>query len=357
MQPIIRGKYLPRTKLFYSTLVLLCVLFGLKSQSAADTTLPLPTTDLSQSRYAIIVGINKYRNYPHLNHSVDDAELLAEKFNNLGYTVKLLRDYEADPDIIFDILFQIAELLDATDGQKDGTIVFAFSGHGFQQDGENFLATGKSDPSDLRRSSLAVNELKRVLLKSGIARKLMFIDACRNMPTRSFSTDNNTFLPDTTNEGLGIIYSTAPGELSFEDSELGHGVFSYYLGKALAGVTRSTNEAITLDKVFKYLQTNVSNHVFLRFDKKQYPYIAGERGGDISIGNTSWAAISDTTDAETDATRAGLTTSDTPAPRSFGWKKALTILGTLAIGAVIINQNSSSDNEPDTGISLVIPTP
>ncbi|MEM7258174.1 MAG: caspase family protein, partial [Pseudomonadota bacterium] len=172
----------------------LCIVAAAVTGAAADDLSDsTPSIDTSQTKYAVIIGIDKYRHYPHLNHSVADANLLAQRFEDLGYIVKVLRDYEADVDIIFDNLYRIGNLLDASAGRDAGTVVFAFSGHGFQQDGENFLATAKSDPADLRRTSLPVAELKRVLMKSDIARKLVFIDACRNMPTRAFPIENNTF--------------------------------------------------------------------------------------------------------------------------------------------------------------------
>lgn len=352
----------PKRVKFATAALLLCAISFFCSLSLAESehlAFDAAAAD-KHKKYAILVGINQYRHYPHLNHSVADAELLSDRFENLGYTVKVLRDYEADPDIILDNLYRIGNLLEAANTLNEGTIVFAFSGHGFQQDGENFLALSKSDPTDLRRTSLPVDKVKNALSRSGIARKLMFVDACRNMPTRAFPLDTTSFLPDTTDEGLGIIYSTAPGELSFEDVKLGHGVFSYYLANALRGAGTNPNGIISLNSVFRYLQPNVSGHVFNAFDKEQFPYVAGERGGDISIGKLSdITTTDDTADQQTVAsqTPSGELKSAT-SPSSFGWKKALAIVATIAVGAALLNDSSSEDNNGSTSdVTLVIPTP
>ncbi len=316
------------------------------------------------TKYAIVIGVNKYRNYPDLNYSVNDATLLVGSFKRLGYNVRLLQNYDADPDHILDTIYRIGNLLDNGAGRESGTLVVTFSGHGFEQDGMNFIATGKTDPASLRNTSLPLSKLKQVLAKSDIARTMMFIDACRNSPTRSIPGTNDPFVLDSTNEGLGIIYSTAAGELSWEDNKIGHGIFSYYLADALAGAASDNNKQLTFNNVFSHLRSRVANHVFERFEEEQFPYIAGERGGDIIIGQVPPI---DTTlplppnQMASDQTTTTTVTTDSatisPGADQSVWKKTLLTVGAIALGAILLSSSSSNDNTSTDNVTLVIPTP
>ncbi|MEM7256696.1 MAG: hypothetical protein AAF404_04835, partial [Pseudomonadota bacterium] len=91
----------------------------------------------------------------------------------------------------------------------------------------------------------------------------------------------------------------------------------------------------------------------------QYPYIAGERGGDISIGKPDPDRQVDAKTGNRVATETTAlpTLAQQPAIASSGWKKAVAIIGALAIGAVMMSQSSSSNDQPDAGVRLIIPTP
>jgi uncharacterized caspase-like protein len=82
------------------------------------------------------------------------VELLEAELTKQGYKVVALKDSEATRGSVEQSLRDGAELVD----RGRGTILFFFSGHGFADKGENYLATFEASSGDLAGSGLAVKE-------------------------------------------------------------------------------------------------------------------------------------------------------------------------------------------------------
>ena len=356
---------------------------------AASTADPMLSFQSKQSRvdkqgerYAVVIGVNQYRRFAPLDYAVTDAKRLAHQFDAQGYTVKLLENYEADPQHILDTLRSIGKLMDAGTGRHNGTLVLTYSGHGFRQDGQNYLAMGHADPGNLQRTALSIKRIKKVLSQSGIARRMLFIDACRNDPGKSIPGPQHNFLLDEDADGVAILYSTGAGRLSWEDSDLAQGVFSYYLSEGLAGAAVNNQKLITFDGLYRYVRRQVSDHVFTKYDRRQIPYIAGERSGDFVLARVNPEAIPLVSIPEkikplnlelprVPSAKKNNGVPDSPvndnlpdkpivatSARYKGWKKAATIFGAIMIGAVVAKAASSSNTSTsETSVTLVVPTP
>ena len=300
----------------------------------SNATDPLPASATS-NRYAIIVGVNNYRLYPDLDYSVADANLLAKTLERKGYQVQLLNNYDADPDSVLDALRMTGQLM--RQRGTDGTLIFAFSGHGFQQDGTNYLAMGHADGTQLSLTALSMKRVKQVLKKHVPGKRVLFIDACRNDPTKSGREKQLNFIADTDAEGLAILYGTAAGAWAWEDPEIKHGVFSYHLAKALDTESIAVNDEITFTRLATYVSNAVSAHVYRRFNEVQTPYSAGERTGTFVIAKASLGKRS------------------TPS-----WRALMILAGTVAITAIVSGSSSSGGGDggnEDEAVTLVVPTP
>ncbi len=232
--------------------------------------------------YAVIVGIDRYDKINPLSYAVDDAKRLGKFFSDQGYEVQLLTNNDADLERVIDRLSVVADAA-ANPGSKRGNIVFAFSGHGFSEAGENYLAIPSTDPNDLTGTALSVNIIKSLLESAKVRQRVMFIDACRNDPSKSISDTKQTFHADNDADGMAILYSTGGGRVSYEDSELEQGVFSHFLLKGLQGDAVTKEGLITFDSLHEQVVDEVKRHVLKRFSKSQKPYISGERSGDFVV--------------------------------------------------------------------------
>jgi uncharacterized caspase-like protein len=116
--------------------------------------------------------------------------------------------------------------------------VFAFSGHGGQVGRGQYLATYESSAEDLDKTGASVEELRKLLEDSGAPRKMMFLDACRNVTTpggKDAAAPIEPMVELSSSKGLRLLISTGPLTRSYEYDDLKHGLFTYYLIEGLKG--------------------------------------------------------------------------------------------------------------------------
>lgn len=179
---------------------------------------------VKETKIAIVVGVDEYDHVDNLNYAEADAIALAEVFKAQGYRVKLLLGDKTTGERILDGIRKFAILLDGEKDSPQGSLVFTFSGHGFNNEKENFLAIPGTRLDDLEGTALSMSAITDTLKALHVRQRVLFIDACRNNPissNRSVSDQNGTFVnDDSEEEGLAVMYSTAEGSLSWEDPSL-----------------------------------------------------------------------------------------------------------------------------------------
>ena len=131
---------------------------------------------------------------------------------------------------------------------------------------------------------MSLSEVQKLLLQTGAKRRMAFIDACRNDPeAKSVSSVPRSFADLRESEGLRVLYSTAPGEVSYEDDTLHHGVFSYFLIEGLRGKAANDKDGlITFDDLCNYVTREMKKYGIAR-GRIQKPYQLGESHGDFLL--------------------------------------------------------------------------
>jgi uncharacterized caspase-like protein len=248
-------------------------------------------TFLKEAKLALVIGINHYAegsDLPDLHWARQDAEDLKKVLSDQGYVAEVLIDRDAIKTTIR------RKLRDMVGKVKpgEGTILFAFSGHGAQapdkkdeqgrlvDEGKQYLMTAESAVDTMDETGLYIKEVERILQNSGAARKIMFIDACRDMTPQGSKgpLEEPTLGRIDSTEGIAILNSTAPKTRSFEDDTLHHGIFTYFLLDALGGKAAGPDGLITFNRVAAWVTSHVE-------DKRpqQKPYVGGEHSGDFPI--------------------------------------------------------------------------
>lgn len=266
---------------------ILTVLFAaaLHSQTAAARSLrPVAAADreaFDRSRkIALLVGVGTYPVYSgigRLSYTAADVQNLGEQLKSQGYTVIPLVDGEATRESVRGALRNIRKVLD----QKEATLIFYFSGHGWAPSGRNMLATFDAGSSDLAGSGLALDEVLTMMAETGARRRIAWIDACRNEPGKSAGT-NRSFAAMDRAEGTRVLFSTRAGELSFESSELQQGVFTHFLIRALRGEAARPDGIITFRDVADFVSEGLQEWG-LKKGGLQIPYESGEASGDFLL--------------------------------------------------------------------------
>lgn len=221
----------------------------------------LALADMGQPRiYALLIGINDYRPYPEtpalpsLSYAEGDARKMARALRaaNPGWaeSSRLLLAEAASKTAIEAELRDLARRVDPED-----TLMFYYSGHG--------RPTSRGQASVMPYDAKLTDEetwltLERIqdLIQRGLrgqGRYLMIVDACysgQSLPgTRSFAVPGAKALPRVVlprPSGAGALLAASSNtQLSWEDPELGGGVFTAYLLEAIAGKADANGDGYT----------------------------------------------------------------------------------------------------------------
>jgi TPR repeat protein len=265
---------------------LLCLVFGLGAAAqtgnkGVKVSLRDAARFQTEKKLALIVGINDYQEesgLSKLKYAVSDAEELATALQSYGYLTDVLTDGRA---MKVTIRRHLDDLLRRVQPDS-GTVLFAFSGHGGQVGSVSYLATYDAGADSLDKDGIAVDEIKNLLAESKAARRMMFLDACRNVTTpggKDSAAPIAPFVKLADAKGLRMLISTGPKTRSFESDKLRHGVFTYYLLAGLKGGAAGPDGLITFNLLADYVTDKVRES-----KPGQVPYTDGQSTGDFYLG-------------------------------------------------------------------------
>jgi hypothetical protein len=220
--------------------------------------------------YAVIIGIGKYKDnkIPPLKYATADAQSIYDILTDPNYGtvprdhVKLLLDEQATER---NIESAIGKWLKRKSSKKDTVTIF-FAGHGAPEDNETYWVTHDAEIDDLYSTALNNNTIVRMLDRVRAKKMVVFLDSCYSAATVN-RTDKTRALSRVKipydkfkGEGRAIITSSTGEEQSLELDKFGHGVFSYYLVKALKGEADKNKDGyIELDEVWTYVRERVTD--------------------------------------------------------------------------------------------------
>jgi len=197
---------------------------------------------------ALVIGNNNYSKNAKLENAINDAKAMASVFEKLGYDVIFKEDITSNN--CSELLSQFEEKINNYDAS-----IFYFAGHGFQFDGENYMASIECpienlDKYNCARSSIRLVEITDIIKKATTKVNIIIIDACRKSLGRGVS---NSFSQFDAPEGTIIAFSTSPGEGAKDEGMDGH---SIYTGALLKYIGR---ELLSVEELFKKVRKTVYN--------------------------------------------------------------------------------------------------
>lgn len=236
-----------------------------------------------QPKVSVLVGVGNYpasSGLTPLRYAAQDAAALTRVLEGQGYNVVTLKDAEASRAGILRTIRNVKDVLD----NEQGTVVFFFSGHGFSVGGVNYIAPVDAEYVSLSRTGISLADIDRQLKDTGAARRVLWIDACRNSPTKD-AAGARTFDAFRAAAGTRILFSTKLGKTSYENDDLRSGVFTHFLLEGLKGAASGTDGLITFHDLTEYVTASVRDYSFKRGDV-QVPYDGGEAAGDFLLGRS-----------------------------------------------------------------------
>jgi uncharacterized caspase-like protein len=231
--------------------------------------------------WAIVVGINHYSNLQPLKYAERDAESVRDFFDELGFErvfffAEKAPAISADSGASFSAEPTFGELSNFLDrrfeqaflGPRDN-LWFFFAGHGRREQAQDYLMLRDSNPRNLERSALKLQELAAQLRRSNAGNVILLLDACRD--DGAGSRDGVGI--GTKQQGVITFYSCAPSQLSYEIDELQAGAFTAALLQGLK-LRGEDGNCATVERLASYLKTRVPALVERYKGMQQDPLLA-----------------------------------------------------------------------------------
>jgi hypothetical protein len=251
-------------------------LAALKSLSTTDRPCLAGRTELlddlpaEENRFALVIGVEDYldERAGKFNYAASDARAVADTLQQrAGFRkdriVLLASGEPAERQPLRSVILrQLANLPDRVSG--DGLLLIYFAGHVVERGGKSYLL-----PSDaltgndalLAETAVSVERVKESIRASGAGQVMLFFDAFRKEPLgESLVRGTHGLTFDTRNQeaaAFAMLLATGVGQRSYESQTKKQGYFTAALIEALKGRAAGGGREVTLDRLVKYLETNV----------------------------------------------------------------------------------------------------
>jgi len=205
--------------------------------------------DNKEKAFAIIIAIEEYRfsdkktGISSVKYARNDAtkfkKLLKDDFGLAEDDILLWIDKDATKSALENELkYHIRQLT------KEHRFYFYYAGHGFYQNGHNKLTCWDSHPENLNGTTVSLKEILLDPLEASEGEQnLIFLDTCstyltESMIARDLVSNFNQHELDSflrTDNYNAIFMSCSPGEKSYPNDILKHGIWTWHLIEALKG--------------------------------------------------------------------------------------------------------------------------
>jgi WD40 repeat protein len=244
--------------------------------------------------YVLSVGINQYKNPKlMLNYARPDAESFNQIMNRKGALFKNtevieLYDANATKENILKKLDELSEKI-----QQEDVFIFYYAGHGSMVDNRFFFIPSESarlyDLSSLQKEAIEASTLQDKLKNIKALKQLIVMDACQSggsvelLATRG-AVEEKAIAQLSRSAGIHVMASAGSEQFATEFAELGHGLFTYLLIKALQGDADGAPKdgKVTIYELKSYLDDQVPEMTQKLKGKPQYPYTFS-RGQDFPV--------------------------------------------------------------------------
>ena len=246
------------------------------------------------NEWAVLVGINKYVDpvIADLSFCVNDIDefykVLVDpergKYNENN--VKILSDLHDEKPTRNNILSKLTAM--CRSASPEDSILFYFSGHGYEEKEEPYLLCSDSYANPLRETAIPTNLIRKMMEDSLARVKIVILDGChsgsiKGIKDAGIMTKNlfEIFIPPP--EGFVVLTSCKLGEWSYEFPEMSHGLFSYFLLEGLqGGADKDGDRIITITEAHGYTSENVKRWAFQK-GLEQNPTLEARISGDIPL--------------------------------------------------------------------------
>ena len=244
--------------------------------------LPSVTAKPNKNAYAIVIGVEKYRQkLPKADFADNDARIMAEYLTKvMGYPeeniVTLINDRALKSD-----MEKYFEKWLSNNVEKEGTVFVYYSGHGAPNPntGDAYLVPYDGDPSFIDQTGYSLKRLYKNLNKLPAREIIVVLDSCfsgaggRSVLAKGarplvMNMDKQVFHSDR----IAILSASSGSQISSTHDKEGHGLFTYFL---LKGIKEGNAQLGTL---YNYLKPQVERIARKTYNNEQTPGLIAPKG-------------------------------------------------------------------------------
>lgn len=196
------------------------------------------------NKWAVLVGVNRYedeQNYGMLQVCVQDTLAIRDRLQSGGFSperIRMLVDDFTDAPRRNNILSALKATADAT--EPDDLLLFYYSGHGDESEGESYLVSLDGHRTILEDTAVSILRIKEIMEAAPARAKVIIVDACHsgaNTGSKGAKPMPPGFIQRVFEqaEGFAILASCKQGQLSYEWRAQERSVFTHYFLEALSG--------------------------------------------------------------------------------------------------------------------------
>lgn len=242
----------------------------------SDVDSMIPTRNLSRNdTYALIIGNQNYRFASDVPYAIHDARVFGNYCKyTLGIPAGNIHIVEnATKQMILEE--ELEDWIKNINNREDKKLIVYYAGHGVPVKKKAYLL-----PTDVRgtnpKRGIALEEFYTMLGELDFRQTSVFLDACFsgvNRTNEGVTEGLRTVEEDVENSPLGdgslVVFSATTGNETAQGyPEQGHGLFTYYLLKALKDTDGDINYGDLSDKITSNVSLQAAN---MKIRKKQTP--------------------------------------------------------------------------------------
>lgn len=236
-----------------------------------------------RTSWALVIGINRYRNMPPLNCAASDAEAVAEtlidRFEFPRDHVVLLQDEQATQNNILSVFDAFAAHRVVA---PDDRIMVYFAGHGVTRETRDGSMVGYIAPIDAEprawRTLIRMTDLISQARFLPAKHILFILDACYSgLSLRRSSPFDESVERFLTRPAVQVMTAGRADEMVVDggDREGDNSIFTGYLLEALAGAAATASGLMTASDVMSYVYRHVTENPYID-QTPQYGWLDGD---------------------------------------------------------------------------------
>ncbi len=248
------------------------------SRTRSDVDTPGFKSPDDPDKFALVIGIENYRNLPRADYAERDAKAMHDHLRAAGYPERNIIQLLGQRATISDLKKYIEEWLPRN--IKSRSSLFGdYSGHGAPNPttGDAYIVPWDGDAKFLRTTGYPLKKLYASLSGLKARRIIVALDACfSGAGGRSVLAKGARPLVTKVDLGLSsksrlaLLTAASGDEITGTLDDQGHGLFTYFLLKGLNGAAKDAQGRVTMQGLYDYLKPLVQDEA-RRDNREQTP--------------------------------------------------------------------------------------